>query len=99
MLHFSCDLCGQQLEDQRFVVKLEVFAAFDPDQIEEQDLDEDNLQEVAKIIQEMETTGESDIDDCGTKKYRFDLCERCQTRFTRDPLGRNALGRMNFSEN
>ena len=35
MLHFSCDLCGRPLSDRRYVVKLEVFAAFDPDEVVE----------------------------------------------------------------
>ena len=33
MLHFSCDLCGKQLDPEagpRYVVRMEVFAADDP---------------------------------------------------------------------
>ena len=39
MLHFTCDLCGQQLGDRRYVVRLEIFPAFDPEEIDEDDLD------------------------------------------------------------
>lgn len=99
MLHFSCDLCGQRMGDRRFVVKLEVFAAFDAEQINEEDLDVDNLQEVAEMIQEMEITGNSNSDDCSSKHFRFDLCTKCHRRFVNDPLGREALRRLNFSEN
>lgn len=98
MLHFSCDLCGQPLNDHRYVVKLEVFPAFDPDEITEADLDADHLQEVAESIHEMEVSG-TDVDDCSTKSFRFDLCPRCQAKFTKDPLGRDALRRLNFSKN
>jgi hypothetical protein len=99
MLHFSCDLCGSQLDDQRYVVKLEVYPAFDPDELTESDLDADHLAEVAEIIQEMEATGNTELEDCGPKTFRFDLCPRCHKKFLKDPLGRDAFRRLNFSEN
>ena len=99
MLHFSCDLCGRQLEERRFVAKLEVFPAFDPDELDEDDLDADHLQEVAETIQEMEATGAHVIEDCGAKHFRFDLCCDCHSRFVKDPLGRDTVRHLNFSEN
>ncbi len=99
MLHFSCDLCGRQLDERRFVAKLEVFPAFDPDELGEGDLDADNLQEIAETIQEMEATGADGIEDCAAKHFRFDLCCDCHSRFIEDPLGRDAVRRLNFSEN
>jgi len=95
MLHFSCDLCGHQLDDRRYVVKLEVFPAFDPDELTEEELDSDHLAEVAEVIQEMEATGNMELEDHSTK----DLCPRCHQRFLKDPLGRDAMRRLNFSEN
>ena len=99
MLHFSCDLCGQSLKDQRYVAKLEIFPAFDPEAIDESDLEADHLQEIAETLEEMEASGKYDIEDCGAKIFRFDLCTHCQQRYIKDPLGRDALRRMNFSEN
>lgn len=99
MLHFSCDLCGQQLGDWRFVAKVEVYPAFDPEEIDEQDLETDNLQEVANLLEEMEATGKYDVQDCSTKNFRFDLCSDCHQKYLKDPLARDALRRLNFSEN
>jgi hypothetical protein len=101
MLHFSCDLCGQPLDDRRYVVKLETFPAFDPDELTEEDLAEDNLQAVAKLIQEIERTGADPLEgsDAGAKSCRFDLCPRCHAKFARDPLGRDSVRRLNFSKN
>ena len=99
MLHFTCDLCGQQLDDRRYVARLEVFPAFDPEEIEEEDLTADHLQAVSKIIEEMETTGGHYSDECGSKEFRFDLCPDCHRRYVRDPLGRDKIRRLNFSEN
>jgi hypothetical protein len=98
MLHFSCDLCGQPLDEHRFVVRMEVFPAYDPDQLHEADLDADHLQAVAAELQEAEMTGQR-LDDCEAKSFRYDLCPRCHARFLKDPLGREALARLNFSEN
>ena len=99
MLHFTCDLCGQQLGDRRYVARLEVFPAFDPEEINEEDLDADHLQAVSELIQEMEATGGQQDEDGGCKEFRFDLCPDCQSRYVRDPLNRDALRRLNFSEN
>lgn len=98
MLHFSCDLCGQPLDDQRFVVRLEIFPAFDPDAITEADLDVDHLQTIANEIHDTELTG-VDLDITNAKSYRYDLCPRCHARYAKDPLGREALRRLNFSKN
>lgn len=100
MLHFSCDLCGIPLDDQRFVVRLEAYPAFDPDQLEAADLDADHLQQVAH---ELATQGSADsllsAEACETKKLRFDLCPRCYHKFLRDPLGREMARRLSFSKN
>lgn len=100
MLHFSCDLCGQRLDDQRFVVKLEVYPAFDPEDFDEDDLDADHLEQIAEAIQEMEAEGKASSDDeCGPKHFRYDLCRDCHARYVKDPLGREAFRRLNFSKN
>ncbi len=99
MLHFSCDLCGCRLHDGRYVVKMEVFPAFDPAEIDEQDLDSDHLEEISDLLGEMEAVGECCTDDCETKQLRFDLCTECRKKFLEDPLARAALQRFDFSEN
>ena len=99
MLHFSCDLCGKPLGDRRFVVKLEVYPAFDPEDFDEEDLDADHLQVISEMIEEMEATGKGELEDFSTKDFRFDLCPHCRQRFVNDPLGRDALRRLNFSKN
>lgn len=98
MLHFSCDLCGQQLKDDRYVARIEVYPAFDPDEITEADLEADQMQQVAEMIAHMEATGENLIEDCEARKLRFDLCPNCRKRYLKDPLGRNKTP-MRFSEN
>jgi hypothetical protein len=103
MLHFSCDICGKDLSPEgaaRFVVKMEAFAATDPAQLTDDDLDADHVEEMAQLLNEIED-GEADAPDLlpTCKKLRFDLCPMCYRKFVKDPLGREAAARLNFSEN
>lgn len=99
MLHFSCDLCGQALDERRYVAKVEIFPAFDPEAITEEELEADHLQEVAELLHDMEVIGDDIVEDCSAKSFRFDLCPTCHARYAKDPLGRDTLRRLNFSEN
>jgi hypothetical protein len=103
MLHFSCDICGKDLDPEgsaRYVVKMEAFAATDPAQLTDDDLDTDHVEEMAQLLNEIED-GETTAPEVlpTTKKLRFDLCPMCYRKFVNDPLGREAAARLNFSEN
>ena len=98
MRHFSCDLCGQALDtDRRYVIKLEMFPAFDPEELTAADLDADHLADVAAQLDE---TAAEDIplEDCGAHNHRYDLCPTCYAAYKKDPLARSQR-RWNFSEN
>lgn len=103
MVHFTCDLCGKDLTatgDSRFVVKIEAFAGFDPNQITEDDLDDDHMEEVAAILRhEADCLHPEDLDASSFKGFRYDLCSACHRRFIKDPLNRDLLRSLNFSEN
>jgi uncharacterized protein YlaI len=101
MLHYTCDQCGKELhstEDQRYVVKVEAFAAHDPAEITDADLDEDHMEAVSQLLQDEE----ENLDDvliAPNKNFRFDLCAECHKRFLRDPLGREHSQKFHFSKN
>lgn len=99
MLHFSCDYCGKQLDEKRFVAKLSIFPAYDPEKIDEEDLDTDNLQAVADIINKADhDSSKVELESSG-KDFRFDLCPDCYSKILSDPLGQERLRRYDFSEN
>jgi len=103
MLHVTCDLCGKELrpgEDHHYVVKMEVFAAQDPAEITEADLDEDHMEAVSQLLREMED-GLIDEDelDPPRQNFRYDLCADCRTKFARDPLSRESVQKFDFSKN
>lgn len=102
MLHITCDLCGKEMmlgEDQRYVVKMEVYAAHDPAKITEADLDDDHLEAVGELLRELEDSGDSAVLEPVTRHFRYDLCPACQKKYVRDPLGREAAQKFDFSEN
>lgn len=103
MLHVTCDLCGKQLtpgDDPRYVVKVEVFAAHDPAELTEADLDDDHMEAVSQLLRQMEDhLADPNADQPAYKKFRYDLCPECQKRFVRDPLNKDAAQKFDFSEN
>ncbi len=104
MLHFSCDRCGKALtpgEVPRYVVKMEAFAATEPAELTEADLDSDCVEATAQLLAEMEEGGCDDAGDPppASKALRFDLCTCCYRKFIVDPLGRESELNFDFSEN
>ena len=112
MIHYTCDLCGKRIDDdraERFAVRMEIYPAFDPDRITASDLDEDHLEAVARVLQEQEAEADGDSnadsslradgDPLASKAFRFDRCACCQRKFVSDPLGRASLRSLNFSAN
>lgn len=103
MLHITCDICGKKIsfgEDDRYVVKIEVFAAHDPREITEEDLDEDHMEAVSQLLNDLpDDLPDPDESAPAYKNFRYDLCPDCQRKFVRDPLSKDAAQKFDFSEN
>lgn len=102
MIHYSCDLCKRPLDaqnDLRYVVQLEVYAAFDPLELDDRDDDEDNLQELQEILERIDDAADPEIGDDVYKKMRFDVCGDCRKRLLKNPLGRVGTEQFDFSQN
>lgn len=99
MIHYTCDLCGRSIREERFIARIEVAAAFDPDQLTEEDLEADHLEQIADAIAQMDSTGDFDLDDQGPRTMQFDLCPSCCQRYLQAPLGPGRATRMNYSKN
>jgi hypothetical protein len=101
MIRYTCDLCKRDLdpvEDLRYVVKMEVYAAFDPVVVEE-DGDRDHLQEIQDLLEQLEDSDGNQIGDDVYQRLRFDLCPECRKKFGKNPLGRESAKILDFSEN
>ena len=102
MQHFTCDVCGKELQPQddlRYVVKIEAYAAQDPGEITDADLDEDHMEAVSQLLREEEENGlDAELIEAH-KRFRFDLCSECHKRYLRDPLARDHAQKFDFSKN
>ena len=101
MVHHSCDGCHRQLDpehDLRYVVRMEVYAALDPIDLDEDD-DRDDLQEIQDILERLEDASDERIGDDVYQHVRYDLCSECRRKFLHNPLGLSARTQFNFSNN
>ena len=102
MVHFTCDLCGKELSairDSRYVVKIEIYPAFDPNKISEEDLDDDHLEAVSKLLERDPSLGTEQGQISDQHAFRYDLCPTCQEKYLRDPLGKEMTRLFDFSKN
>ena len=102
MMQYSCDLCKQPLDprdDLRYVVKLEVYAAFDSMQLDDHDEDCDHLEDLQDILEQSDEAVGEQLGDDVYQQMRFDLCPDCRKRFLKNPLGRKAAEHRDFSKN
>ena len=102
MMHFSCDFCGKDMTPDgtgRYVLKMEAFAANDPSELTDDDLEADHVEEMARMLCEMEDSDEEPELLPVCKKMRFDLCAACFRKFVADPLGRESASKFDFSPN
>lgn len=102
MIRYSCDLCKRELDPQddlRYVVKMEVYAAFDPVAVDEDVEDRDHLEEIQDILERIEDGSTRDVGDDVYQQLRFDLCPECRKKFLENPLGRETAKAFGFSAN
>ncbi len=102
MIRYSCDLCKRELDPQddlRYVVKMEIYAAFDPTAVDSEEEDRDHLEEIQDILERMDDTPGDEIGDEVYQQLRFDLCPECRKKFLKNPLGRETAKAFGFSAN
>jgi hypothetical protein len=103
MIRYSCDLCKREIDpddDLRYVVKIEVYAAFDAGGGDARDSDDcDHLEEIQDILERMEDSASDEIGDDVYQQLRFDLCPECRKKFVKNPLGRKTAKAFGFSTN
>ncbi len=100
MIHYTCDRCKREIDamhQTRYVVQIEISAAMD-DCPSEFDDDIDHLSELHQILEDIceDTDGSSPN---SSHRGRYDLCPDCRQHFVKNPLGRDALLAIGFSNN
>lgn len=103
MRHFTCDLCGKDLSpgvDARYIVRMDISPAPDLVELTDEDLDQDQVEAMAELLQELEDTDASELlAPRPRQSLEYDLCHSCHGRFVADPLGRALTNKLSFSKN
>ena len=103
MIHYNCDMCGKSLvpeEDDRYVVKIEIYAACESMEVDDdEDLINDFEEDDEDDDDEVDNLDPEEIDGVEYKTFRYDLCSKCHSRYLQDPLSINSIRRGRFSEN
>ena len=85
-----CDRCGKNLlidEKVRYTVRIEVFAAYDPMELTDDDLEQDHDAEIKRLLEKINGLDEKDLMDSVYRRIVLDLCPPCQKAYLQDPLG------------
>ena len=90
----ACDLCDKTLlieENVRYVVDIQVYAAYDPLELTAADLEKDWNAELRALVKRMETMNADEAQDSIYRHFRFHLCPACQKKYIKDPLQRENI--------
>jgi hypothetical protein len=99
MIKYVCDMCGKPLlenEDIRYVVRIDVYAAYSSSDSSE---DFDDIDAVDEMLDAPSDPEGPSAEDESYITFRFDLCPECHDRYLQDPLFRKKPRRIGFSEN
>jgi len=102
MIHYSCDRCQRLIETEdeiRYVVRLEVEAKLGENVFSDQDEERDHLLEIHEILERRDEENDSLADDEVYDRKRFDLCTECYKAYLRNPIGRDVMKHVDFSQN
>jgi len=85
----TCDGCGRALlvdEPARYVVRIQVFAAYDPLELTPDDLARDHRAEIQALLDRLAEADPQELQDSVYKEFVFDLCMACQRRYLARPM-------------
>ncbi len=102
MIHYTCDRCKRQINTDsqtRFIVQIDIQTAASEVEPEFED-DVDHLNELHQILEGMHEPVTATDEEPETSHHgRYDLCPECHRQFLKNPLGRDAVLALGFSNN
>lgn len=102
MIHYTCDRCKRQIntEDQtRYVVQIEIQSAAEVP-VGQWDDDIDQLTELHQLLEGIvDEDLHCDAEGSASHRGRYDLCPQCHRQFLKNPLGRDTMLALGFSDN
>lgn len=99
MIQYSCDRCKRLIDSDdelRYVVKIEMNAVIDPNEIDDE---RDHLMEVHEILEKLNDEDLESLDHESRQQQRYDLCPECFKQFVKNPIGGDVPAQLGFSSN
>lgn len=99
MIHYSCDRCNRTIninEEIRYVVRIEVQLAIGNH--DDKQLEDASLEELEKMLEEIEAPEEPLSDTESGSEKTFDLCSCCYGEYINNPLAIETV-EIGFSKN
>lgn len=90
MIRYECDMCGVRMSADcsgRFIVKMEVFAADGPIDLDTEP-STDTRGALQAVIEQLRHADPNDIEDRTYRAFRFDVCDACRAKLIAAPLPR-----------
>ena len=87
MIRYECDKCGRNMgpnDAQRFIVKMEVFAAAGHLDLDTATHDESAI---ANVIESLKQADPDEVENQTYRAFRFDVCDACRRILLDRPLG------------
>lgn len=72
-------------DENRYIVKLEVFAAASPMDVSSADT-EDASGRLQEVLEQLRNTDPDEIEDKTYRSFRFDVCDNCRKHLIANPL-------------
>jgi hypothetical protein len=85
----TCDMCDKTLlvdEDARYIVKIQIYAAYDPMELTADDIRKDRSDEMARLLRRVADMDATELEDGVYRAFQFDLCPACQKAYLAQPL-------------
>lgn len=88
MISYHCDGCQKEIprDALRYVVSIDVRAAYEEMEVGLMDLVRDHREEMLALIERLKEKSAEEIEATVYKGFKLDLCPSCQQAFLRDPL-------------
>ena len=90
VIRYECDRCGRPLTANgadRFIVRMELYAAGGPVEFTSDDLNRDHDDEIRAVLDQLSAADPDEVEDQTYRCLRFDVCADCHRALLRNPLG------------
>ena len=88
-ISYVCDICGRRMsenDEERYLFKMEIYAAAPMLELTEEDLAKDHSDEIRRLVEELRRGDPDEVDAAVYRGFHYDLCRSCQRRIVKDPI-------------